>query len=215
MHTNRLRLEIVSDGTHSTGILEWQVVSSGPVPSFPPTVDAGIDRKVVIGGETYLMGKVEWLKPGRSNTARWSKESGPGHVLLADATAPVTTAAFSAPGEYVLKLTASGDNQQASSTLTVKAETAPPKDRLERGLHQNVRHRQPALECARQGAHRQLDSPLHCQCERTGPDRRDRAASTISSRRQRRCAASPTPATRATFFRTHGFTRPSSPCASR
>ena len=130
VHTNRLRLELVSDGTHSTGILEWQVVSSGPVPSFPPTVDAGIDRKVVMGGETYLMGEVDWLKPGRSNTARWTKESGPGHVLLADATAPITTAAFSAPGEYVLKLTASGDNQQASSTLTVKAETAPPKDRL-------------------------------------------------------------------------------------
>ncbi len=132
VHTDKLRLEITSDGTHSTGILEWQVLSSGPVPSFPPTVEAGIDRTVVLGGETYLAGKAEWLKPGRSNSARWSKESGPGHVLFADATAPVTSAAFSAPGDYVLKLTASGDDKQASSsTLSVHAEPAPPKERLD------------------------------------------------------------------------------------
>jgi len=132
VHTDKLRLEITSDGTHSTGILEWQVLSSGPVPAFPPTVEAGIDRTVVLGGETYLAGKAEWLKPGRSNSARWSKESGPGHVLFADAATPVTSAAFSAPGDYVLKLTASGDDNQAtSSTLSVHAEPAPPRERLD------------------------------------------------------------------------------------
>jgi DUF1680 family protein len=131
VHTDKLRLEIASDGTHSTGILEWQVFSSGAVPNFPPTVDAGIDRTVVLGGETYLMGKAEWLKPARTNTARWTKETGPGHVLFADAAAPNTTAAFSIPGDYVLKLTASGDREQATSTLKVRAEAAPPKDRLD------------------------------------------------------------------------------------
>jgi DUF1680 family protein len=131
VHTDKLRLEIASDGTHSTGILEWQVYSSGPVPSFPPSVDAGIDRTVVLGGETYLSGKAEWLKPGRDSIARWSKESGPGHVVFANATAPTTSATFSAPGDYVLKLTASGDHEQASSALNVHAETAPPKDRLD------------------------------------------------------------------------------------
>src|SRR5271168_3902735 len=44
--TDKLRLEITSDGTHSTGVLEWKVYSSGPVPLFPPTVDAGVDRAV-------------------------------------------------------------------------------------------------------------------------------------------------------------------------
>ena len=131
VHTDKLRLEMVSDGTHSTGILEWQVLSSGAVPSFPPTVDAGIDRTVVLGGETYLAGKAEWLLPRRGNAAVWTKESGPGQVLFADATAPVTTAAFSAVGDYVLKLTANGDNEQTFSTLNVRAETAPPKDRLD------------------------------------------------------------------------------------
>jgi uncharacterized protein len=131
LHTDKLRLEIVSDGKHSTGILEWQVYSSGAAPTFPPTVDAGIDRTVVLGGQTYLSGKAEWLLPGSSNRARWSKESGPGHVLFANASSPDTTASFSAPGDYVLKLTASGENERSNSTLHVHAETAPPKDRLD------------------------------------------------------------------------------------
>ncbi|HEY4358611.1 MAG TPA: beta-L-arabinofuranosidase domain-containing protein [Acidobacteriaceae bacterium] len=131
VHTDKLRLEIVSDGTHSTGILEWQVHSSGAVPSFPPVVDAGIDRSVVLGGQTYLAGKAEWLEPSRANVMRWTKETGPGHVAFADATVPSTTATFSAPGEYVLKLTAAGGRERAASTLNVRAEVAPPKDRLD------------------------------------------------------------------------------------
>jgi len=131
VHTDKLRLEMVSDGTHSPGILEWQVLSSGPVPNFPPVVNAGIDRAVVVGGQTYLAGKAEWLKPTPGNAVRWSKESGPGRVVFADATAPNTTATFSIPGEYVLKLTASGDKEQAASTLNVRAEVAPPKQRLD------------------------------------------------------------------------------------
>ena len=131
VHTDKLRLEMDSDGTHSTGILEWQVLSSGPVPDFPPIVDAGIDRAVILGGSTYLMGNADWLKSARVNRAVWSKETGPGHVHFADATAPTTTATFSAPGDYVLKLTASGNREQAASTLNVRAEAAPPKDRLD------------------------------------------------------------------------------------
>ena len=58
--TDKLRLEITSDGTHSTGIVEWKVYSSGPVPLFPPTVNAGVDPcpcAVVLAGKTYLSGK--------------------------------------------------------------------------------------------------------------------------------------------------------------
>jgi len=129
--TDKLRIEITSDGTHSTGLLEWQVYSSGPVPDFPPVVDAGIDRSVVIGAHTYLSGKADWLKPSRSNVLRWTKESGPGAVTFADATAAKTTATFSAPGEYVLKLTAAGGKERTASTLRVRAEAAPPKERLD------------------------------------------------------------------------------------
>ncbi len=61
--TDKLRLEIVSDGTHSPGILEWKVYSSGAVPLFPPTVNAGVDRSVVLGANTYLSGSADWLLP--------------------------------------------------------------------------------------------------------------------------------------------------------
>jgi len=129
--TDKLRLEIVSDGQLSTGILEWKVLSSGPVPPFPPIVDAGVDRTVVMGGQTYLSGKAVWLVSQASDQVRWTKESGPGAVTITDPAAPETTAVFAAPGEYVLKLTGTADKEQASATIVVKAELAPPKDRLE------------------------------------------------------------------------------------
>ncbi len=167
VHTDKLRLEIQSDGKLSTGILEWKVYSSGPVPAFPPVVEAGIDRVVIVGGKSYLSGKADWLKPSAASLVAWSMESGPGHVTFASSDTPITTATFSAPGEYVLKLTAKDRGLAADSTLTVRAEPAPPKERLDVVYTKNYR----------------IDSPLwnsrakalitswipHCidQCERT------------------------------------------------
>lgn len=128
--TARLRLEVVPDGKHEAGILEWKIYSSGPVPSLPPIVEAGIDRSVVIGGRTYLAGKAIWLQDLPGNAVRWIKDSGPGTVVFAKATLPVTTATFSAPGDYVLKLTSLDRNEQTTSTVNVHVEAAPPKERL-------------------------------------------------------------------------------------
>ena len=47
-----------------------------------------------------------------------------------DATSPVTRAKFSAPGDYVLTLTASGSNDRSHS-VAVHVEPQPPKDRLD------------------------------------------------------------------------------------
>ena len=129
--TDKLRLEITSDGTHSTGILQWKVYSSGAVPLFPPTVDAGVDRCVVLGGNTYLAGKADWLMPASTQRVRWNKASGPGHVEFADAALVETTATFSHPGEYVLELTAYGEKESNVSELTVQAELPPPQRRLD------------------------------------------------------------------------------------
>lgn len=129
--TDKLRLEIVSDGKLSTGVLEWKVFNDGPVPSFPPTLEAGLDRRVVLGGKTYLSGKADWLQNAAGNTTRWSKQAGPGQVTFSDVTATETTATFSAAGDYVLKLTASANGSSAASTLHVRADAAPPKKRLD------------------------------------------------------------------------------------
>jgi DUF1680 family protein len=128
--TSRLRLEIDSSGTYSTGILEWKVYDSGKSPDFPPRVAAGVDRVVMVGGKTYLNGEIKTLKDGTA-AVTWSKVSGPGNVEFADARAPVTTATFSKAGDYVLKLTAGEGQLRASSELAVKVEASPPERHLD------------------------------------------------------------------------------------
>lgn len=128
--TDKLRLQIQPDSKHAAGLLEWKVYNAGPVPTLPPLVDAGLDRSVVLGGKTYLAGKVTWVEDKPANVARWSKASGPGAVQFADAGSPVTTATFAAPGEYVLTLNGSGSDGNPGSSLHVHAEQAPPKERL-------------------------------------------------------------------------------------
>ena len=56
--STRFRLEFDSDGTHSTGVLQWKIYDTGATPNFPPTVVGDVDRDVVIGGMTYLSGSV-------------------------------------------------------------------------------------------------------------------------------------------------------------
>jgi len=128
--TSKLRLEVVLDKEEPAGILEWKVYNSGPAPALPPVIEAGVDRSVVLGAHTYLAGKVTWLEDSPKNSARWMKTSGPGSVSFADAASGVTTATFSAPGDYVLTLAASG-SEDRSHCVAVHVEAAPPKDRLD------------------------------------------------------------------------------------
>ena len=128
--TNKLKLEIIPRKDQPAGILEWRVYNSGPVPSLPPVIEAGVDRSVILDGRTYLAGKVTWLEDSRENVARWSKTSGPGVVTFQNATSAITTARFSAPGEYVLTLAASGSDDRSHS-VHVHVEEQPPKDRLD------------------------------------------------------------------------------------
>ena len=124
--TSKLRLEIDSDGTNSTGILEWGVFDSGKSPDFPPTVVADVDRVVMVGGKTYLNGVVKTLGTrGAASTMKWSKESGPGTVRFADAEVVKTTATFSAAGDYVLRLTANKGELSDAATFNVKVEEPP------------------------------------------------------------------------------------------
>ena len=130
MKTSKLRLEVTPQKGQPAGILEWRVYNFGPAPSLPPVIESGVDRSVVMGARTYLAGKVTWLEDSPKNTARWVKESGPGTVTFDQATSPVTRAGFSAPGDYVLTLAASGSNDRSHS-VSVHVEPQPPKDRLD------------------------------------------------------------------------------------
>ena len=112
------------------------------------TAIAGVDRVTVLPGKTYLNGYVGYGFPPRQDRRRgapvappvpagpapasaWSKVSGSGRVTFADAKAPVTTATFSVPGDYVLQLTAENGVTQAASSLHVKVEAPPPSTHLD------------------------------------------------------------------------------------
>ncbi|MGB6194499.1 MAG: beta-L-arabinofuranosidase domain-containing protein [Terracidiphilus sp.] len=128
--TTKLRLEVSPELRIPAGILEWRVYNFGPTPALPPVIDAGLDRSLVLGGHTYLAGKVIWLEDSPANVARWLKTSGPGSVSFDNVASPVTTATFSAPGDYVLTLAASGSKDRSQS-FSVHVVQPPPKDRLE------------------------------------------------------------------------------------
>lgn len=128
--TDRLRIEVISQAEHAAGILEWRVLGPLPVSPLEPAVQAGVDRSVILGGQTYLNGKVRWLQDSPKNSARWSTVSGPGRVTFADASSPVTRASFSAPGDYLLALAAAGSSDH-SHAVAVRVEPAPPRERLD------------------------------------------------------------------------------------
>jgi uncharacterized protein len=131
--TSKLRLEFDSNGGSSTGILDWRVYDSGKSPNFPPSVSAGIDRTVILGGKTYLEGSIkDDGKPKAAPTMQWSKASGPGEVFFADAAKIQTTAEFSAVGAYVLKFTGDDGESSATDTLTVTVDPRP------QGTHLNA-----------------------------------------------------------------------------
>lgn len=123
--TSKLRLEFDGREKFSTGIIEWKVYDSGKSPKFPPRVTAGTDSVVMLAGQAFLKGAS--TAPGLT----WSKESGPGKVVFADAHAAATTARFSQPGDYALRLTATAGKLSSQATVRVAVEQPPPPRPLE------------------------------------------------------------------------------------
>jgi hypothetical protein len=64
-------------------------------------------------------------------TFAWTKVTGPGDVKFADASARTTSATFSAPGDYALKLTASIGNSSSSDVVHVSAVESQLQPRLD------------------------------------------------------------------------------------
>jgi fibro-slime domain-containing protein/RHS repeat-associated protein len=96
-------------------------------PNEAPVVSAGADQTVTLPGTAPLNGSVgdDGLPAGAALSSTWSVLSGPGTVTFGDTAAPVTTAAFSTPGTYVLRLTASDSQLSASDDLAVNVNPAP------------------------------------------------------------------------------------------
>lgn len=90
-----------------------------------PAVSAGADTSTPIPAAATLNGSAsDDGKPTPATLTRmWSKTSGPGAVTFADASAASTTATFSQPGTYVLRLAASDGEATTydETTVTVTA----------------------------------------------------------------------------------------------
>jgi RHS repeat-associated protein len=90
----------------------------------PPTVSAGANQTIQIENAATLNGSAtdDGLPAGSTLTITWSVVSGPGQVVFANSHQAATTATFSTPGTYLLRLTASDTEltRFADVTITVK-----------------------------------------------------------------------------------------------
>lgn len=91
-----------------------------------PVVNAGQDTTVGLAQAAVLNGTVtdDGLPTGSAVTSIWTKVSGSGNVAFADRHAAVTTATFSAPGTYVLRLSATDSQLSRSDDVTVTVSAA-------------------------------------------------------------------------------------------
>ena len=124
-------------------------VLSDALAEVTPNASAGVDRITILPGKTYLRGWAGYGDPPRSGqprprpgtpvtppptgpaiTSMWTKDSGPGEVQFADAKSLTTTAAFTTPGTYTLRLAVDNGDAKSSSTVRVLVDTAPPPKQL-------------------------------------------------------------------------------------
>jgi FtsP/CotA-like multicopper oxidase with cupredoxin domain len=103
------QLHLTNDGSFPGGMLTFIRVTT-PGTNQAPDVDAGQDLVVAFPGPVSLDGEVTddgLPDPPGVVTVSWTNETpGVGSVTFGDAHAIDTTASFSAPGTYVLRLTA-------------------------------------------------------------------------------------------------------------
>jgi RHS repeat-associated protein len=94
-----------SDGAQTAA--DTLVVTVVPA-NAPPDVDAGPDLSIALDQTATLDGAAgdDGLPQGSTLVIQWSKLSGPGTVTFADAASADTTATFSEPGRYDLRLSA-------------------------------------------------------------------------------------------------------------
>jgi hypothetical protein len=119
---------VASDGQlQASDEVTITVQAAAPV-NQPPQVNAGANQTVQLPASATLNGTVSDdglpASPGVVTTA-WSKVSGPGNVTLANAAARSTTASFSTPGTYVLRLTAGDGQFQVFDEVTITVQSAP------------------------------------------------------------------------------------------
>lgn len=107
------------------GAITDATITTAAVDNVAPTVNAGPDVSIVVGGTAALNGTVvDDGQPTNTVTQTWTKLLGPGTVSFANANAAVTTATVTHLGTYILSLTASDGVESSSDNVSVMM-TAP------------------------------------------------------------------------------------------
>lgn len=94
--------------TVTRGEIKFDAGSTAVPVNQAPGVHAGIDQRLAFSGAAIPLNGLagdDDLPSAASFTTEWTKVSGPGEVSFADAHAAATGATFTAPGQYVLRLT--------------------------------------------------------------------------------------------------------------
>lgn len=103
-------------------------VVSGASGNQAPVVSAGANKTINVAQTLTLAGTASddgLPNPPAAAAARWSLQSGPGQVTFVDARSLTSKAIFSAPGTYVLKLSANDGALTSSSTMTATVTSDP------------------------------------------------------------------------------------------
>jgi hypothetical protein len=110
-----------SDPDENDGKMFEVSVSLPPVGNMAPEVHAGTDQTITLPDSATLSGSVtdDDLPAGATVTTLWAAISGPGTVTFGDETSPSTTASFSVPGTYTLRLTADDTELQADDDVVI------------------------------------------------------------------------------------------------
>ena len=93
-----------------------------------PSVNAGYDQTITLPAGANLNGTVTddgFPNPPGVVTTLWTIQSGPGTVTLGNAGETNTTASFTLPGTYVLRLTADDSAIQAHDDVTITVNSPP------------------------------------------------------------------------------------------
>ena len=88
----------------------------------PPVVNAGADQTIDWPDDAQLVGTATddgLPTPPGALTTTWSKFDGPGDVTFSDPSNPVSSATFTAPGTYTLRLTATDGSLSSSDDVTI------------------------------------------------------------------------------------------------
>jgi PKD repeat protein len=135
--TYDLRLT-ASDGALSAS--DDLIVTVAPA-NQPPTVSAGPDQTITLPSAANLSGTASddgLPNPPAKLTTTWSVVSGPGSVTFGSTAALITTATFSVPGTYDLRLTASDSALTASDDVVITVNPANQPPTVNAGADQSI-----------------------------------------------------------------------------